>query len=55
LHIGIAGSAVNALGEIFHLPDRVAGKLTARTPDAVVFPLHAAGMKPRRPSFLHRD
>jgi hypothetical protein len=42
MHIGIAGSAVNALGEIFHLPDRVAGNLTARTPDVVVFPLHAA-------------
>ena len=36
LHIGIAGSAVNALGEIFHLPDRVAGKITARMPDVVV-------------------
>jgi hypothetical protein len=43
MNIGIAGSAVNALGEIFHLPDRVAGKLTARTPDVVVFSLHAAG------------
>jgi hypothetical protein len=42
MHIGIAGSAVNALGEIFHLPDRVAGNLTARTLDVVVFPLHAA-------------
>jgi hypothetical protein len=29
MNIGIAGSAVNALGEIFHLPDRMAGKLTA--------------------------
>jgi hypothetical protein len=26
LHIGIARSAVNPLCEIFHLPDRVAGK-----------------------------
>jgi hypothetical protein len=36
LHIGIAGSAVNALGEIFHLPDRVAGKTCGRAPDVVV-------------------
>lgn len=28
LHIGIAGSAFNPLCDIFHLPDRVAGKLT---------------------------
>jgi hypothetical protein len=34
MHIGIAGSAVNPPGEIFHLPDRVAGKLTVRTPDS---------------------
>jgi len=41
MHIGIAGSAVNAFGEIFHLPDRVAGKLTARPALSA-----AAGMLP---------
>jgi hypothetical protein len=43
MHIGIAGSAFNPLCDIFHLPDRLAGKTYERAPDVVVFPLHAGG------------
>jgi hypothetical protein len=45
LHIGIAGSVFNPLCDIFHLPDRVAGKTYGRAPEVVVFPLHTVDMK----------
>ena len=55
MHIGIAGSAVNALGEIFHLPDRVAGNLTARTPDVVVSLFDGRSAHREYPCTANRD